>query len=286
MTEQPATGTASSQLKDLMMQRLNEGLGLAAKATGQQAGTVAQAVRQTGEEMREQGQDGPGKMADRIAQPLQRLSGNLSKANPSVSSDVKQLKPKLGAQVQKLKAQAGSQLKAQIQTGTAAAAKGVTASTQGVRQVGEQLRGQSQQTPALVMDALAEKLEPVAGYLDATDPDKLRSDVTAYRKKVQLKVTTAAKTVNRKQQAAAGKASQAVKKTATRARNKPALPIAGALSIAALTVFRMRKSIGQPKPVDVTEVHEFAGQTIEATVGSKPVASDTPALSVDRLNLT
>jgi len=103
MTEQQATGTASSQLKDLMMQRLNQGLGLAAKAAGQQAGSVAQAVRQTGEEMRQQGQDGQGKMADRIAQPIQRLSGNISQANPDVSSDVKGLKPKLSGQAQQLK---------------------------------------------------------------------------------------------------------------------------------------------------------------------------------------
>lgn len=81
------------------------------------------------------------------------------KANPAVSSDVKELKPKLSAQAQKLKAQAGSRIKAQTQTRTTAAAKGVTATTQGVRQVGRQ----GQLTPALVMDALAEKMEPVAG---------------------------------------------------------------------------------------------------------------------------
>lgn len=139
------------------------------------------------------------------------------------------------------------------------------------------------------MDALAEKMEPVAGYLDTTDPDKLRSDVTAYRKKVQLKVSSAADTVNRKQQAAAGKATQAVKKTATRVRNKPALPIAGALSITALAAFRMRKSKGQPKLVDVQEVQEpqeFTGPTLDVAVSSVPMASNAPALPTGRLKLT
>lgn len=288
MTEQPATGTASSQLKDLIMQRLNEGLGLAAKATGQQAGTVAQAVRQTGEEMREQGQDGSGKTADRIAQPIQRLSGNLSQANPNVSSDVKALKPALSGQVQKLKAQAGSQITTQTQTRTTAAAKGVTAATQGVRQVGEQLRAQGQQTPALVMDALVERMEPVAGYLGTTDPDKLRSDVGASWKKAQQKVSSAAETVNRKQQVATAKANQAVKTTATRVRNKPALPIAGAVSIVALVALRMRKSKskGQPTPVNVPEMQNVAVPQVDAAAASKPAASSAPDVTVTRRTIT
>ncbi len=279
MTEQQSSGSASAQLKQLMTERLNQGLGMAAKAAGQQAGTMAQAVRQTGEEMRQQGQDGQGKMADRIAQPIQRLSGNLSQADPEVSSDVKQLKPKLTEQAQQLKVQASSRIKDQAQTRTTAAAEGVNAVTQGVRQLGEQLRGQGQQTPALVMDALAEKMEPVAGYLSTTDPDKLRSDVTAYRRRVQLKVTSAAEKVNRKQQAAAAKATQAAKTTATRVRNQPALPIAGVLSIAVLAALRTRKSKEQPKPAEVPELQDLDSQFDAAlSVPAAPAA--------DRWNLT
>jgi hypothetical protein len=242
MTEQPTSGSASAQLKQMVTDRLNLGLGLAAKAAGQQAGTMAQAVRQTGEEMRQQGQEGQGKIADRIAQPIQRVSANLSQADPKVSSDVKALKPKLTQQVQQVKTQAASQLKDQTQTRTTAAAQGAGALTQGVRQVGQQLRAQGQQTPALVMDALAEKMEPVAGYLNTTDPDKLRSDVAAYRQKAQLKVSNAVDTVNRKQQAATAKGTQAVKSAASRVRSQPALPIAaGAVSLA-LVARRMRKN--------------------------------------------
>ena len=256
MTEVQQSSSASAQLKDLMVQRLNEGLGLAAKAAGQQAGTLAQAVRQTGEEMRQQGQDGSGKMADRVAQPIQRLSGTLSAADPQVSSDLKALRPKVTEQAQQLKAQAGDRVKTQTQTRTTAAAEGVNAAAAGVRQVGEQLRAQGQQTPALVMDALAERIEPVGGYLSSTDPDQLRRDVAAYRQKAQAKVSSAAAKVNQKQQAATAKVSQAGKATATRVRNQPALPIAGALSIAAVVAARMRKAAKakaqQPKPVDVT----------------------------------
>lgn len=284
MTEQEATGTAAAQLKDLAMQRLNEGLSVAAKAAGQQAGTMAQAVRQTGEEMREQGQDEHGKIADRVAQPIQRLSGNLSQANPQVSSDVTALKPKLSGQVQQLKAQAGSQVKAQVATRTASAADGVSAATNGVRQVGEQLRAQGQQTPALIMDALAEKMEPLAGYLETTDPDKLRNDAAAYRDKAKLKVTAAAETVNRKQQAAAANATQALKTTATRVRNNPVLPIAGLLSIATVAAIRMRKSKGQPNQVDEQDVPDLKLQdSLEPSFEPAATASGLP---VNRSDLT
>ena len=295
MTEIQQPGSASAQLKDLMMQRLNEGLGLAAKAAGQQAGTLAQAVRQTGEEMRQQGQDGQGKMADRVAQPIQRLSGTLSQADPQVSSDVKALRPKVSAQAQQLKAQATSQLKTQTQVRTTAAAGGVNAAVAGVRQVGEQLRAQGQQTPALVMDALAERIEPVGGYLRTADPDQLRRDVAAYRQKAQAKVSTATAKVNQRQQAATAKVSQAAKTAATRVRTQPALPIAGALSIAAVVAARMRKAAKakaqQPKPADATALPAAPDHLPEFPQPVDPGFDVPPTVpgevvGVDRSNLT
>lgn len=193
-------------------------------------------------------------------------------------------------QTQQLKAQAGSRLKTQTQTRTTAAADGVNAVTAGVRQVGEQLRAQGLQTPALVMDVLAERIEPVGGYLSSTDPEQLRSDVAAYRQKAQAKASSAAAKVNQKQQAATAKVTQAGKATATRVRNKPALPIAGALSIVALAAFRMRKSKGQPKPVDlldVQEVQDLQGQGLQDFAGPQfDAAVAAPGVSTDRLNLT
>jgi len=286
MTEIQQPGSASAQLKDLMMQRLNDGLGLAAKAAGQQAGTLAQAVRQTGEEMREQGQDGQGKMADRIAQPIQRLSGTLSQADPQVITDVKAVRPKVSEQTQQLKAQAASQLKTQTQTRTSAAADGVNAAAAGARQVGEQLRAQGQQAPALVMDALAERIEPVGSYLSSADPDQLRRDVAAYRQKAQAKVSTAADKVNQKQQAATVKVTQAAKTTATRVQAQPALPIAGALSVAAVVAVRMRKAAKakaqQPEPADATTLPAGPGEYAEVPEPAMP----GEGVADDRWNLT
>lgn len=248
MTEQqmPAQGSAGAQLQQLLTDRLNQGLGLAAKAAGQQAGAMAQAVRQTGEEMRQQGQESQGKIADRIAQPVQRMSGTLSQANPQLTGDVRQVKPKLSQQVQQLKAQAGNQIKTQTQTGATQAGRSVTALAQGVRQAGEQLRAQGQQTPALVLDALVEKVEPLGGYLTSTDPDKLRSDLAVYGRKAQTKLSSAANAVSRKQQAVTAKSAQAAKRTATRVRSNPALPTVGVLAIGLLAA-RKRSQAGQPQ---------------------------------------
>lgn len=248
MTEQPvsAQGSAGAQLKQLLTDRVNQGLGVAAKAAGQQAGAMAQAVRQTGEEMRQQGQESQGKLADRIAQPVQRMSGTLSQANPQLTGDVKQLKPKLSQQAAQLKAQVGNQVKTQTQARVTHAGQGVTALTQGVRQAGEQLRAQGQQTPALVLDAVAEKVEPLGGYLSSADPDQLRSDIAAYGRRARTKLSSAANAVNRKQQAATAKGTQAAKETATRVRSNPALPIVGVLAIGLLAA-RKRSQPGQPQ---------------------------------------
>jgi len=264
MTDTQVSGTPASQLKQLMTERVNHGLGVASKAAGQQAGVFAQAVRQTGEQMREQGQDSHGKIADRIAQPIQRMSGTLSSAHPDVTGGVKQVKPVVAGQVQQLKTQTGAQIKGQAQTRSTQLADRVTAVAQGVRQVGEQLRAQDQTTPALVIDVVAEKLEPVAGYLSSTDPDQLTADVAAYRAKAQSKVTDATDAVDRTRKAAAAKGTAAAKSTVSRVRSKPALPVIGALSAVAFAANQFRKSkaktqVGsQPSPVSSTEAAEVA----------------------------
>lgn len=248
MTEQPISteGSAASQLKHLLKDKMNQGVGLVAKAAGQQTGMVAQAVRQAGEGMRQQGQENQGRVADRVAQPVQRLSGNLSQADAQQLSDVKQVKPKLSQQTQQLKAQASNQIKTQTNTRATQAGQGVTALTQGVRQTGQQLRAQGQEVPALVLDALIEKVEPLGGYLTAADADKLRGDMAAYGRRVKSKLSSAASSVTRKRQAATEKGTEAAKQTASGVRRSPALPIVGFLAGSVLAARRRSKG-GQPQ---------------------------------------
>lgn len=248
MTDQmsPAQGSAAAQLKQLLKERMNQGVGLAAKAAGQQTGTVAQGVRQAGEEMRQQGQESHGKVADQVAQPVQRLSGSLSTADPQeLTGSVKQAKPKLGEQARQLKTQAGSQLTRQADVRSTQAGQGVTALTQGVRQTGQQLRAQGQEVPALVLDALAEKVEPLGGYLTTADADKLRSDISAKGRQAKTKLSSAAGTVARKQQTAIAKGADAAKQTASGVRRSPVLPIVGALAGSVLAARRAAKG-GSP----------------------------------------
>ena len=215
MTEQPgpAEGSAVDQLKQLFKDRLNQGVGVAATAAGQQAGMLAQAVRQAGEEMRQQGQENQGRMADRVAAPVQRLSGNLTKADPQELTSVTALKPKLSEQGQQLKTQTSEQLKQQTNTRVAQAAQGVTALNLGLLQTGGQLRAQGQEIPALLLEALVEKLEPASNYLTSSDADRLLNDVAAYGGQARTRLSSASSAVSRGQQAAAAKSTQTVKQT-------------------------------------------------------------------------
>lgn len=239
-------GSATDQLKQVLQERLNQGVGLAAKAAGQQAGTLAQAVRQAGEEMREQGQDDQGKIADQVAQPVQKLSASLTQAEPQeLTGSVKQVRPKLNQGVQQLKTQVDNQVNKQAATRAAQAGQGVTTLTQGVRETGQQLRAQGQEVPALVLDALVERLEPLGTYLTTADANKLRSDVTVFGRQTRTRLSSAADTVTRRQEAATTKSAQAVKQTASAVRRNPWLPIVGALVGTGLVARRSRA--GQPQ---------------------------------------
>lgn len=230
MSEQPSSmqGSAASQLKQLLKDRMTQGAGLAAKAAGQQAGALGQAVRQAGEEMRQQGQEDQGKVADKAAQPVQRLSGTLSEVDPQqISLDVKQVRPKLSQQAQQLKTQAGEQITQKTSARAAQAGQGVATLTQGVRQTGEQLRAQGQQVSALILDAVVEKVEPLGGYLSSVDPATLRTDVAVYGRQARTKLSSAAGAVTSKGQAATAKSSQAATQAVSAVRRNPLLPIAG-----------------------------------------------------------
>lgn len=233
MSETTGSGqvSAGEQLKHLVKNRMNQGVGVAAKAAGQQAGTFAQAVRQAGEEMRQRGQENQGTAADRVAAPVQRLSGTLGEADPEqLTSSVKQVKPNLTQKAQQLKTQAGDQLKKQMGTRAAQAGQSVTAVSLGVRQTGEQLRAQGQEEPALLLDVLAEKVEPFGRYLVTADPNQLVSDMTAYGRRLKSGLSSAGNAVTVKRQAASAKGMQAVKQTGSGLRQSPMLPIAGLLA--------------------------------------------------------
>ena len=211
MSEQPAAtpASAASQLKQLANEKVRQGVSAAKSLTGQQAGSLAQAVRQAGEEMRQQGQENRGKVADKVAQPVQRWSGTLSEFDAQqVTLDVKQVKPKVGQQAQRLKTQAGEQISKQVDARAAQAGQGVTALTQAGRQTTAQLRAQGQRVPALVLDAVLEKVEPLAGYLGNADAGRLRSDVAVYRRQATTKLSAAGEAVTGKQQAATAKGAE------------------------------------------------------------------------------
>lgn len=119
--------TAVDQLKQLLKDRME----------------WAQAVRQAGEQMRQQGQENQGKVADRVAQPMQRLSATLSQFKPeTLNLDPKQIRPQLTSQAQQAKTKAGELVSSQVAARAGQAGEAVTALTAGVGVTGEQLRAQ------------------------------------------------------------------------------------------------------------------------------------------------
>ena len=194
---------------------------------------MAQAVRQAGEEMRQQGQENQGKLADKVAQPVQRFSASLTQFDPQqLEMDPKQVKPQLTSQLQKAKTQAAAQISQQVTSRTSQVGEAVTKVTDGIDKTSQQLRTQSQQVPALVLDLVVEKIKPLSGYLSSADSTKVRNDLAASRQQAKTKLSTAAGAVTSKQQAATAKGTQLVKQTASGFRQSPVLPAVGAALVA------------------------------------------------------
>lgn len=269
MTEQqatPAQGSAASQLKQLIKDRATQGLGLAATATGQKAGTVAQAVRQTGEEMRSQGQESQGQRADQVAQPVQKFSGYLSQADPQqLTDEVKQAKPKLSQQVQQLKTQASSKLAEQADTRSTQAGQGITSLNQAMRQTSQQLRAQGEEGQALALDALLDKVEPLGPYLTQADADRLKSDAATYGRQAKEKLSKVTNAVSQKKQTASTKSSEAAKQTVSGVRQSPLLPLMGVVAGGVLARRKLAKSGQQPPTTEPATVEATETVTVVET---------------------
>lgn len=276
MTEQ--SGTATAQLKQLLVERVKQGVGAAATLAGQQAGVMAQAVRQAGEQMREQGEEGQGKRADKVAKPVQQFSGSLSEYDAeTLNLDPKQVRPRLAAQLQKAKTQIGQQLGNHLSVRAAQAGQGVDAVTAGAGLVGEQLQADHQQVAALVVTAVVEKVSPVSTYLSSADPTKVRGDIAGLGRQGKTTVSSVAGAVSSKQQAAAAKGTQVVKQTGTGFRQSPFLPALGAVVVAvAVAARRGGKTSSAPSPATPVAV--------DATVPAGVPAPPLPASDLDDLS--
>ena len=70
---QQARGQVSGRLREQVDQRSTQ--------AGEQASSFAQAIRRTGEQLRSEGQDGPAKVTDQVADRAERLSGYLRESD-------------------------------------------------------------------------------------------------------------------------------------------------------------------------------------------------------------
>lgn len=253
MTQQPSSEStsAAAQLRQLLEDRIKQGAGAAATFAGQQAGVLAQAVRQAGEEMRQQGEENRGKVADKVAEPVQRWSASLSQLDPQqLDLNPKQIKPQLRSQLQRAKTQAAEQFGQQVRSRAAQAGEAVTTLTGGIDRTGQQLRAQGQEVPALVLAVLVEKIKPLSGYLSSADSTKLRGDLAARGQRAKTKLSSAAGAVKTRQQDATAKGTQVVRQTASGFRQGPVLPAVGALVAAVAIAARRGTKTSSAPPAD------------------------------------
>lgn len=256
LSEEQQPLSAEAQLKQLVSDRLRQGLGVAARTAGQQAGVLAQAVRQTGEVMRQTGEPGRGKVADQVAQPLQRLSGNLSHLDPQLlTMDVHRAKSKIAEQAQHAKQQITAQLNVQVRARTLKAGQALTAATQAAHISSRELRAQGQDVPALILDAVVERIEPFEGYLSTADADQLSTDAAHIGRQAKANLSQIAHTSRLGRVQAAGRGASIVKQAFAEVRRSPTLPVLGAVIGIALAA-RHASSNSVPEEVVTADVPE------------------------------
>lgn len=275
LSAEPQPLSAEAQLKQLMSDRLHQGLSVAARTAGQQAGVLAQAVRQTGEAMRHTGEPGRGKVADQVAQPLQRLSGNLSHLDPQlVTIDIHQAKSKIAEQTQHTKQQVTAQLNVQVRTRTLKAGQALTAATQAAHITSRELRAQGQDVPALILDAALERIEPLESYLSTADADQLSTDAAHIGRQAQANLSRVAHTSRRGRDQAASRGAAIVKQAFAGVRRSPTLPILGAAIGIALAARLASSNASMPDEAVTAEVPEPQPEATPNPEGDTPAEGE------------
>src|SRR5215216_6461826 len=102
----------------------------------------------------------------------------------SSGSTTEQVKERVGEGAQQLqekasdaKTQTREKLREQIDTRSTQTGEQMTCTASALRQTAQRLRGEGQESPAKVLDQIAERAEQFGRYLTATDGDRLLRDV-------------------------------------------------------------------------------------------------------------
>jgi hypothetical protein len=120
-------------------------------------------------------------MAD-VAKPDTQSTAGQAKAKAGQAKDKVQEKTGEAAQqvqqkAQEVRGQAGSRLRQEVDTRSTDAGSQLQSTAQAMRSTGEQLRGEGKETPAKVVDAVAQRTERLGSYLTSSDADRILRDV-------------------------------------------------------------------------------------------------------------
>jgi ElaB/YqjD/DUF883 family membrane-anchored ribosome-binding protein len=78
---------------------------------------------------------------------------------------------------QEVRGQAGGRLREEVDTRSTDAGSQLQSTAQAMRSTGEQLRSEGKETPAKVVDAVAQRTERLGSYLTSSDADRILRDV-------------------------------------------------------------------------------------------------------------
>jgi ElaB/YqjD/DUF883 family membrane-anchored ribosome-binding protein len=101
----------------------------------------------------------------------------------SSQSTTEQVKEKVQDVPQQAKGQTRDQLRDQIDTRSTQAGEQLRSAAQAVRRASAQLREEGQETPAKVVDQLADRAERLGGYLTEADGSRILRDVERFARR-------------------------------------------------------------------------------------------------------
>ena len=267
-TGQPASQSMTQKAREKLKERARQQIDSRAPQFGQKAGSFAQALRMSSDQMRSQGQEGQGKIFDKVAQRVQLAGGYLSQSNSdSLLSDSRQARPKLREKTQQWRGQAGSRLRQEVDTRSTPAGEKVSSFAQALRTTGEQLRGQGEEGQASMVDRLTQKVEQLGTYLTQSDSERLMGDVRSYGQRIRGSFSKTRQTVVQKGSSVGNRTSTSVKEGTKRAagvaRRKPMGIALGALAGAVIMGRRAAKKGASAQQGPQPEAQEVEVQDVQ-----------------------
>ena len=104
-------------------------------------------------------------------------------AKERVQETAQQVQEQVDQKAQEMRGKAGERVRQELDTRSTQAGEQVTTTADAIRRVGEQLRGEGNDTPAKYADQVAEHTERLGGYLTEANADRILRDLESFARR-------------------------------------------------------------------------------------------------------